>query len=309
MSRPLTLALAQAPGRHPRDLDGFVEHATTIVRQYPQTQLLVYPELHLAGDDGDPLDKATLRDSAEPVTTGPRHKRLGAIAGELGVWLCPGTVAELGEDGHIYNTAVVYSPQGELAASYRKVFPWRPFEDARPGRDFVVFEIPRVGRVGLSICYDGWFPESTRHLAWMGAELVLNLVKTGTVDREQEIILTRANATVNQVYIASVNASGASGLGHSVLVGPEGIILGELLGAAPGVLTAVVELDAVDNARRFGSFGITRPWSQLRDDDEPIPMPLYGGALTPQAWSFTNQRQRPSCATEPGSQAQRNVTH
>lgn len=51
MSRPLALALAQVPGRDPDDLDGFAEHATTTAQLYPQTQLLLYPELHLAGDD------------------------------------------------------------------------------------------------------------------------------------------------------------------------------------------------------------------------------------------------------------------
>lgn len=290
MSRPLTLALAQASGLHPAALDAFAEDATRTVRLFPQTRLLVYPELHLSSDDRDPLDTGSIRDSAEPLTDGPRHKQLAALAGDLGLWLCPGSFAELGEDGHVYNTAVVYSPAGELAASYRKVFPWRPFEDARPGREFVVFDIPDVGRVGLSICYDAWFPESARHLAWMGAELILNVVKTGTVDREQEIVLARANATVNQVYVASVNASGPSGVGHSVLVGPEGNLLAELPGATPGVLTAVVDLDAVTNAREFGSFALTRPWDQLAAGDEPIPMPLYGGALDPEVWAQTNRR-------------------
>lgn len=224
------------------------------------------------------------------LTDGPRHKQLATLAGDLGLWLCPGSFSELGDDGHVYNTAAVYSPEGKLAASYRKIFPWRPFEQARAGRDFVVFDIPQLGRVGLSICYDAWFPEVTRHLTWMGADIVLNVVKTGTVDREQEIILARTNATVNQVFVASVNASGPSGIGHSVLAGPKGNIASQLLGATPGVLTAVVELDAVTNARRFGSFALTQPWSQFLDEDEPIPMPLYGGALTPQSWARANEQ-------------------
>ena len=278
MSRPLPLALAQVPGRRPDDLDGFAAHAEQTVRQFPDTRLLVYPELHLA--DGDPSAAR-----AEPVRTGARHERFAALAGDLGVWLCPGSVAEPGENGGVFNTAVVYSPEGELAAAYRKVFPWRPFEPWRPGREFVVFEIPGVGRVGLSVCYDAWFPETTRHLAWMGAELVLNVVRTGTVDREQEIVLARANATVNQVFVASVNAGAPSGRGHSVLVGPEGNVLAELPGAHEGVLTGVVDFDLVANARQFGSFGLTRPWHQLREDDEPIPMPLYGGEITSRRWS------------------------
>jgi predicted amidohydrolase len=293
VSRPLVLALAQAPGRHRDDLAGFAADATRTARLFPDTGLLVYPELHLATDDADPLDQQAVLDSAEPLTAGPRHRCFGELAADLGIWLCPGSVSELGEDGAVYNTAVVYSPQGQLAASYRKVFPWRPFERARPGRAFTVFPIPGVGKVGLSVCYDAWFPESTRHLAWMGAEIVLNVVKTGTVDRAQEIVLARANATVNQVFVASVNAGGPSGVGHSVLVGPEGNVLGELPGATPGVLTAVIDLDCVSNVRRFGSFALTRVWDQLQEGDEPIPMPLYGGALTARAWAQANARQRP----------------
>ncbi|MFJ8814751.1 carbon-nitrogen hydrolase family protein [Amycolatopsis thermoflava] len=279
MGRPLTLALAQLPSVD--DLDRFAAHATATMRRFPGIRLLAYPELHLAGESES--------DSVEPLT-GPRHRRFAELAGDLGVWLCPGSVAELGDDGHVYDTAVVYSPEGELAAAYRKVFPWRPHEPFRPGREFVVFAIPGVGRVGLSVCYDAWFPEVTRHLAWLGAELVLNVVRTDTADRAQEIVLARANAIANQVFVASVNAAGPTGLGHSVLAGPEGQVLAELPGASAGVLTAVVDLDAVTAVRRHGSFGVTRVWDQLREGDEPIPMPLYGGALTPAAWAAAERR-------------------
>ncbi len=62
------------------------------------------------------------------------------------------------------------SPDGEIAATYRKVFPWQPYEQTTPpGDEFVVFDVPGVGRIGLAICYDGSFPpESARQLAWLG---------------------------------------------------------------------------------------------------------------------------------------------
>ncbi|MEK8174978.1 nitrilase-related carbon-nitrogen hydrolase [Streptomyces sp. M19] len=65
-------------------------------------------------------------------------------------------------------------------------------------------------------------PEITRHLAWQGADLVLNLVRTPTVDRAQEVVLARANAIVNQVFMASLNAAAPDGVGRSVVVDPEG---------------------------------------------------------------------------------------
>ena len=56
------------------------------------------------------------------------------------------------------------------------------------GSEFSVFELPGLGRVGLNICYDIWFPEVTRQLTWMGAELIVNLVRTTTPDRKQELL-------------------------------------------------------------------------------------------------------------------------
>lgn len=283
MGRPLPIALAQVPGRTVDDVAGFAESAATIIASHPETRLLVYPELHLSMDEsGAAADE--LLDQAQPLRSGPRHEMLSEVAADLGIWLCPGSVYELGADDHVYNTAIVYGPSGELAATYRKVFPWRPFERTHAGREFVVFDLPGVTRIGLSICYDAWFPECTRHLAWMGAELVLNVVRTATVDRTQEIVLARANATVNQVFVASVNAAAPSGRGQSVLVGPEGNVLGETVDSAAAVLTSVIDLDLVSNARRYGSFGMTRMWDQMQDEDPPIPMPLYGGEITAKTW-------------------------
>ena len=117
---------------------------------------------------------------------------------------------ELGDGGHVYNTQVVFDPSGDLVASYRKVFPWRPYEAWSSGHEFEVFDMPGTGRGGLSICYDAWFPESTRSVAWLGAEFVVNVVKTIGADRKQERVLAQANAIVNQVFMLSVNAAGPS---------------------------------------------------------------------------------------------------
>ncbi|MFF2927355.1 carbon-nitrogen hydrolase family protein [Streptomyces celluloflavus] len=140
---------------------------------------------------------------------------LAGLARELGIWLIPGTVLERGADGAVHNTAVVYNPQGELVADYRKIFTWRPYEPMCPGHRFVVFDMPGTGRVGLSTCYDAWYPEVTRHLAWMGAELVVNLVQTSTAGRAQELPLNQANAIANQIWVASVNGAAPTAQSHS----------------------------------------------------------------------------------------------
>jgi hypothetical protein len=67
--------------------------------------------------------------------------------------------------------------------------------------------LPGFGRVGLSICYESWFPELARHLAWRGAEVILNPTLTPTADRPQELVLARAQAIVNQVYVVGVHGA------------------------------------------------------------------------------------------------------
>jgi predicted amidohydrolase len=281
--RVLPLAVVQeAPFPVEAPLSRFAEHVQGLAAAFPQVRLIVYPELHLFGTDG-PLRRETLLDVAEPLS-GPRLKALGELAADLGVWLVPGSVCERGPEEQLFNTAVAFSPEGQLAASYRKVFPWRPYEPFDPGDRFVTFDLPGVGRAGFSICYDSWFPEVTRHLAWMGAEVVLNLVKTTTCDRAQEVILARANAIVNQVFVVSVNCAGPVGTGRSLIVDPEGLVRAETVGAERTVLTDVLDLDHVPRVRQYGTVGLTRPWEQFRPGDPPLALPLYGGRIDPQRW-------------------------
>lgn len=286
VGRPWTVALAQAaPATAADPVDELRADVGRILQAYPQVQMVVYPEVHLFGvadETGDP--KTWLDEAAEPLH-GPRLRALAEVAAEHQVWLLPGTLPELGEDGRIYNTAVVLSPQGRLASSYRKVFPWRPYERWACGSEFVVFDLPDVGRFGLSICYDSWFPESTRQLAWMGAEVVLNLVKTTGRDRVQELVLAQANAIVNQVYFLSLNAAGPVGWGHSIYVDPDGTVLAHVNQQEPAVTVLELDLDRVREVRTHGTAGFNRVWEQLREDDQPVALPVYGGAMTPGQWN------------------------
>jgi len=280
LSRDLPIAIVQAVPTSPEDaIDSFAADVTRVVRNFPQSRLVMYPELHLTCVPED-----SILDIAEPLH-GPRGRSLATLAGDLGVWLAPGSVFELGNDGRVYNTSVLYSPRGELVASYRKVFPWRPFEVASPGNRFVVADLPGIGRVGLSICYDTWYPESSRALAWQGAEVILNVVRTSTSDRSQELVLARANAIVNQVYFVSVNAAGPIGTGRSIIVDPEGHVRSEAPDSSAAVLTDVLDFDAVHRVRRYGTAALNRVWSQFRTDDPAIDLPMYGGAIDPAIWA------------------------
>lgn len=247
--------------------------------------LLAYPELHLFGSETWPDAERSdeLRRSAVPLR-GDLVAELADIARDARIWLIPGSICERGPAGELFNTALVFSPAGELVAHYRKVFPWRPFEPYDAGDRFVTFDIPGTGRIGLSICYDAWFPEVTRHLAWMGAQAVVNLVKTTTPDREHELVLARANSIVNQTFTVSVNCAGPIGRGRSIVVDPEGAVLAEAADDAPVVLTTDIDLERVTRVRELGTAGSNRMWSQFLPTDSPLELPLYAGRIDPLTW-------------------------
>ncbi|WEO77401.1 carbon-nitrogen hydrolase family protein [Cryobacterium sp. SO2] len=291
MPRRIRIAAIQAPPLPIGvDLDLFAAQVHDLLQSDPGIEFVVYPELHLFGvesaETADPTSaerNARLRASAEPLD-GPLMTRLGRIARDAGVWLLPGSVCEAGPAGELFNTAVVFSPAGELVASYRKIFPWRPFEPYDPGDRFVVFDVPDVGRFGLSICYDAWFPEVSRHLAWLGAEVVLNVVKTTTPDRAQELVLAQANSIVNQTFTVSVNCAAPVGEGRSLLVDPEGAVL-RSAGTEPETLVETIDLAAVSRVRGEGTAGLNRMWSQFLPTDSPLELPLYNGRIDPARWA------------------------
>lgn len=263
----------------------FEQSCRGLLDEHPGVGMLVFPELHLFAD-GQP-DRAraeVLQAAAEPLD-GPRVHQLSAIARRLGVWLVPGSLCERGPGGELFNTAVVFDPDGTPVVSCRKLFPWRPSEPYTPGDGFGLFDIEGVGRFGLCICFDSWFPEVSRNLAWLGAETILNLVKTTTPDRAQEMVIARANAITQQVNFLTVNAAAPCGVGESALFGPQGEVLAGLDGRGPGVFEAVLDNDEVHRVRREGTAGVTRPWDFFRAGDAPVQLPAYRGSIDPNTWN------------------------
>ena len=189
-------------------------------------------------------------------------------------WLIPGSFYEKDKD-RIYNTAVVISPAGEILTKYRKIFPWRPIEQGEAGEEFCIFDIPGKGRFGLCICYDVWFPEVARHLAWMGAEAVFCPTATYTSDRTQEMILVQAAAISNQFYFFNVNGLGVGGVGQSIFVDPQGRVL-QTSGEGAVVMTEVVDLDVVPRVREYGTLGTSQIWKDLGNFSGEFPMYTKG---------------------------------
>jgi predicted amidohydrolase len=106
----------------------------------------------------------------------------------------PGSVYQI-EHGKVFNVAPVIDPTGAVVARYRKMFPFRPHEEGVTGGDaFCVLPMGATGTLGVSICYDLWFPETTRSLVWMGAEALICPTLTNTIDRDVELAIARATA-------------------------------------------------------------------------------------------------------------------
>ena len=201
---------------------------------------------------------------AQPLP-GSVEDSYATLAKEHRIWLVPGSLFEQGEDGRVYNTASVIDPHGDVVARYRKLFPFLPYETGvEAGDAFCVFDVPHVGRFGLSICYDLWFPETTRTLAAMGAEVILHPVMTTTIDRDVEIAMTRAMAAMNQCFIVSVNGAGAGGNGRSVVCGPMGDVLCQA-GEGEQLMPLELDLDVVRRTRAIGLWGLGQPLKSFRD--------------------------------------------
>jgi len=238
-----------------------------IHKQLPWVNMIVYHELIVPGlvQFVTPDDKDWWKKNSGPVP-GPQTDRLCELARKANCWLIPGSMWEI-EGNKMYNTSVVISPNGDIVAKYRKMFPWLPYEaGTEAGDQFCVFDIPDVGRFGLCICYDMWFPEVSRQLAWMGAEVIIQPTLTPTSDRPLELVMARANALFNQCYFFSINGVGEWGGGRSTIIDPDGRVLQEM-GTSQTFMTEMIDLDHTTRTREYGTLGLGQTLKQLRDSD------------------------------------------
>jgi predicted amidohydrolase len=188
------------------------------------------------------------------------------------LWLIPGSIFERrGEE--VFNTAPVINPDGEVVARYSKRYPFLPYEKGVTSGDrFVVFDVPGVGRLGLMICYDMWYPEMARQLAWMGAEAIIVPTLTNTNDRHIELSIAQTTAAINQSYIVNINSAGRLAYGRSIVVGPDGTVIHQ---ASTGreIITAELDFEHVRRVRERGMHGLAQPLKSFRD--AAISYPVY----------------------------------
>jgi len=196
---------------------------------------------------------------------GPTSERLGSLARELRIHLQAGSISETIEGERLcYNTALLFSPQGEIVGRYRKIHLFdveipgqvsaRESEARKPGTETVVVPT-EIGKIGLSVCYDLRFPELYRRLVKAGAEILCIpsafTFPTGAAHWET---LVRARAIENQCFVVAPDQYGTSPNGYrdyggSMIVDPWGTVLAR----APegeGVITAAIDLAHLSKVRR-----------------------------------------------------------
>ena len=192
------------------------------------------------------------------------EKEMQKLAAKHNIWLLPGSIFEK-RDNKIYNTASVINPQGEIVTRYSKMFPFYPYEvGVTPGHEFCVFDVPKVGKFGVSICYDMWFPETTRTLAVMGAEVILHPTLTGTIDRDIELSIARASAAINQCYIFDINGLDSGGSGRSIVCGPDGRVIYQAQNIEENI-PIEIDIERVKRSRELGVLRLRQPLKSFRD--------------------------------------------
>ena len=186
------------------------------------------------------------------------------LAQKLNVWLIPGTFYE-NDNGQIFNTAPIINSNGELVTKAQKLYPWLPYEcDVAHADNICVFEMPDKGFVGVHICYDLWFPETSRALALAGAELIINPTLTPTKDRDIETLMVRTTAAQQQLYYIDVNSCGDQGCGKSIVADPHGNIMHNS-GNDEDIFIVDIDFNEANNSRRNGFMGLGQNLKSYRD--------------------------------------------
>ncbi|AEI81562.1 hypothetical protein CNE_BB1p01350 (plasmid) [Cupriavidus necator N-1] len=249
-------------------MGGYMKH---ISKRFPWVRMVLFPELCPLGPS---------REKAEALP-GPTEERLRELARETGLWLIPGSMFEsvATPDGTVvYNTTPVIDPHGNVVTRCRKLFPFRPYEaGVDGGTEFCVFDVLDVGRFGVSICYDMWFPETTRSLVALGAEVILHPTMTDTIDRDVELAIARASAVTNQVYFFDINGIGDGGVGRSIVCDPSGYVLHESQ-AGDEIIAIEIDLQRVRRERERGLRSLGQPLKSFRDRACEFPVYARNGA-------------------------------
>ena len=276
---PLRTALIQQ--RWAGNREAMVAATGAAIRQAAQqgAQLVVCQELHTSAYFCQ-LEDVTRHDLAEPIP-GPSTDHFGALAKELGVVLVI-SLFERRAAGLSHNTAVVLESDGQIAGTYRKMhIPDDPgftekFYFAPGDQGFEPIQTS-LGRLGVLVCWDQWYPEAARLMALAGAELLIYPTAIGwspeddgdeqARQRDAWITVQRGHAIANGLPLLAVNRcgietepgakGGISFWGSSFGCGPQGELLAMASNDQDEVLLVDLDLERSEAVRRW--------WPFLRD--------------------------------------------
>ncbi|WP_031067668.1 carbon-nitrogen family hydrolase [Streptomyces sp. NRRL WC-3742] len=241
--------------------------AVALVRAQQGADLVVLPELWPLG--GFAYD---LWPEGAETLDGPTSDAMASAARAAGVWLHAGSIVERDPDGPIYNTSLVFAPDGELVHTYRKIhrFGFDSGEAVVMGAGQEIVTAPTdFGTLGLATCYDLRFPELFRALLDAGAQLLVVPAAWPARRREHWTLLARARAVEEQAFVLACNTAGTHGgveqAGHSLVVDPWGRVLAE---AGEGEQVLTVDFDPAEVGRAREEFPV------LRDRLLGIPAPV-----------------------------------
>lgn len=261
------------------DIQGNVERLKTNIRRAASegAELVVLQELH-NGLYFCQTEDTRLFDLAEPIP-GPSTETFGELARELGIVLVL-SLFERRAPGLYHNTAVVLERDGSIAGKYRKMhIPDDPayYEKFYFTPGDLGFEPidTSVGRLGVLICWDQWYPEAARLMAMRGADLLIYPTAIGweSSDTDEEkarqlgawVTVQRGHAVANGLPVVSVNRVGhepdpsgqTNGIrfwGNSFVAGPQGELLAELSNDEETVRVVEVDMARSENVRRWWPF-------------------------------------------------------
>ena len=240
-------------------------------------ELVVLQELH-NGLYFCQTENTDVFDQAEPIA-GPSTETFGALAKELEIVLVL-SLFEKRAPGLYHNTAVVIEKDGSIAGKYRKMhIPDDPayYEKFYFTPGDLGFEPIRtsVGKLGVLVCWDQWYPEAARLMAMKGAELLIYPTAIGweSTDTEEEkkrqlgawVTVQRGHAVANGLPVVAVNRVGhepdpsgqTNGIrfwGNSFVAGPQGELLAELSDKDEEIRIVEIDKTRSENVRRWWPF-------------------------------------------------------
>ena len=282
MTSPAKLTVALVQQSNSDNAQDNMAKSMSAIREAAQkgAKLVVLQELHRSLYFCQ-TENVDVFDLAETIP-GPSSNTLGELAKELSIVIVA-SLFEKRATGLYHNTAVVLEQDGSIAGKYRKMhIPDDPgfYEKFYFTPGDIGFEPIQtsVGKLGVLVCWDQWFPEAARLMAMAGAEVLIYPTAIGwdpnddiaeqTRQKDAWVISQRAHAVANGVPVISCNrvghesdpsaqSDGISFWGNSFIAGPQGELLAEANNTDEQILVVEIDQKRSENVRRI--------WPFLRD--------------------------------------------